>query len=439
MVFRTFSHGIHPPEAKHTATLPIQRFPFPPNLVMLLAPNIGKASRPIVREGQEVLRGQKIAEVQGMMSVPVHAPATGIVTRIGESLNMDGVMAPAIILQPYPGSDQSIQVETPVDVDSLTPAQIIQGIQEIGMVGLGGAAFHTHVKYSPPSGKKVHTLVLNGCECEPYMTADHRVMLEQAQDVVTGSRLIAKATGVEKIVIAVESNKMDAVETLKKAIGNDPRFSVETLQTKYPQGAEKMITRALFGMDIPTRGLPADIGLIISNVTTVAEIGRLLPKGRGVIERVITLAGEGIDRPGNYIIPIGTPLNFMLDEVGFNDKARQVVLGGPMMGKGVAFLETPVTKGITGIIVLSEREMRQLGHHVQPCIQCGECVRACPIHLNPSKLGRLAQKERYEDMAAEFNLGDCFECGSCSYVCPSHIPLVHLFRVAKKVNRARSN
>ncbi len=435
---KTFSHGVHPPEAKRTATDPVRRLPFAPNLVLLLAQHLGAPSKPIVHEGQEVRRGQKIAEADGFMSVSLHAPATGVIEKIDDAMNADGAMTTAIHLKTYPGSDQSRMPAQSVDATSLDRQEIINGIQESGIVGLGGAAFPTHVKYSPPEGKQIDTLIINGCECEPYLTSDHRVMLEQPEAIALGIKIVLKATGAKRAIVATESNKRDAAEMLTQAVAGIPEITVETIKTKYPQGAEKMLTRALLGIDIPSGGLPADVGIIVSNVTTIAEIGGLLPAGSGLTERVITISGAGVDKPGNYLIPLGTPLDFVLESTGLNEDARQVLLGGPMMGKSVAYLNTPVTKGITGIVVMTEKESTRNGAKILPCIQCAECVKACPIHLNPSLLGRLARKDKYEVMLQDLHLMDCFECGCCSYVCPSRIPLVQLFRIAKIVNRTRS-
>jgi electron transport complex protein RnfC len=434
---KTFSHGVHPREAKEaTAHAPIRRFPFAPFLFLLLSQHTGKPSRPVVREGEEVVRGQPIAEADGFVSVPIHAPATGLIRKVGSALDADGKMAPAIIVEPYPASDQKVAWGQPVDPESLAPAEIVQAIQKMGMVGLGGAAFPAHVKFTPPEGKHVDTLIINGCECEPYLTADHRVMMEFTEKIVIGTRLVQKALGAKRAIIALESNKPDAAAAFEARLAGDAQVSVAVLATKYPQGAEKLLTKALLGLEIPSGGLPADIGVMCSNVATAAEIGTLLPLGQGLIERVITITGQGVARPGNYLIPLGTPLNFVLDHVGLLREAREVIFGGPMMGKGVAFLETPITKGVSGIVVMTEEELAPQ-RQIYPCIRCGHCLEACPLHLNPSRLGLLARKNEFEAMAERQHLFDCFECGCCTYVCPSSIPLVQHFRIAKAVLRKK--
>ncbi len=443
----SFPGGIHPAYAKAaTVDKPIRRFPFAPFLVLLLAQHAGKPSRPIVRDGQEVARGQPVAEADGFMSVPIHAPASGIVRKVGPALDSSGKMSPAIVIEPFPGSDQQVTWGSPVDVDGLEPREIVQAIQDMGMVGLGGAAFPAHVKFSPPADKPIHTLIVNGCECEPYLTADHRVMVEQPERILLGTRLVQKALGAERSIIAIESNKPDAVAALRAQVERDGGPgdggpgdggpAVVVLETKYPQGAEKMLTQALLNLEIPSAGLPADIGVMVSNVTTLAEIGELLPQGRGLIERVITVTGTGVEKPGNYLMPVGTPLNFILAQVGLDGKAKEVIYGGPMMGKGVTFLETPITKGVSGILIATASEMAP-DDRIYPCIKCAQCVNGCPIHLNPSMLGMLARKGDFEIMAEQYSLYDCFECGCCSYVCPSNIPLVQHFRIAKEVLRER--
>jgi electron transport complex protein RnfC len=438
---KTFSHGIHPEEAKAlTRHLPIRRFPFAPFLVLLLSQHAGKPARPVVREGQEVMRGQPLAAADGFVSAPIHAPASGIVRKVGAALDVNGRMAPAIVLEPYPGENQQQAWGTPVDPDALTPEQIVAAIRDMGMVGLGGAAFPAHVKFTPPKGKTVDTLIINGCECEPYLTADERVMLEQPDAVLRGTRLIARALRVRRAIIGIESNKPEAAATLRRHLAQqghaDDTVTVEVLETKYPQGAEKMLTAALLGREIPSGGLPADVGVMVSNVTTAAEIGTLLPAGQGLIERVITITGRGVKRPGNYLMPVGTPLTFILEQVGLERAAREVIFGGPMMGKAVAFVETPITKGVSGILIMADGELPP-APRVYPCIRCASCVDACPMHLNPSMLGQLARKRSFDEMAADYHLMDCFECGCCSYVCPAHIPLVQQFRIAKEVLRER--
>lgn len=435
---KTFSHGIHPPENKEgTEGKAIRRLPFAPELAIPLSQHLGAPAVSIVREGQEVVRGEPIAKAGGFVSVPMHAPATGLVHRIGQVANARGEMTEAIFIHPYPSSSQEILYGAPQDVEAMAPGELVDAVQETGVVGLGGAAFPTHVKLKVPEGKSVDTVIVNGCECEPYLTTDHRVMLEHIDDILAGIRIVTRAVGAARTVIGIEDNKNDAVAALREEVGEGNSIAVEALPTKYPQGAEKMLTKALLNREIPSGGLPADVGTAVFNVATLAQIGDLLPRHQGLIERVITITGPGVTRPGNYLMALGTPLRFVLESVGFSGGANQVILGGPMMGTAIASLDTPVTKGVSGILVLTEAEAAEEPPTIYPCIKCGQCLDACPIHLNPSRLGILARVREYEAMETQFHLNDCFECGSCSYVCPSNIPLVQHFRIAKAVNRER--
>ncbi|MFP4281557.1 MAG: electron transport complex subunit RsxC [Opitutales bacterium] len=435
----TFSHGIHPAENKLTAHLPIRRLPFPPELIIPLSQHAGAPSMPLVHNGQEVVRGEPIAKATGFVSVPQHAPATGVIRAMELRPTVRGPKTRAMILKVYPGDSQEVRYGVPRDVDAMTPAEIVTAVQATGLVGLGGAAFPSHVKLSPPKGHKVHTVLINGCECEPFLTTDHRVMLEMTEDLIRGTQIFMKALGARRAIIGTENNKLDAVEAVRARLPADGSIEVRAVPTKYPQGAEKMLAKALMGVEIPSGKFPSEVGLAVFNVSSTAELGQLLPMSRGVIERVVTITGPGIERPGNYMVPIGTPLRFILEHCGFRGSAQHLIMGGPMMGGTVSSLDVPVTKGCGGVLVLTEREMTgQTTEQMYPCISCGQCVDACPMHLNPCQLGKLAQKHRYAEMAEEFHLNDCFECGCCSYVCPAGIPLVQYFRVAKSSNRERA-
>jgi electron transport complex protein RnfC len=437
----SFRHGVHPPGNKgETEHLAIRRFPFAPVLVVPLSQHLGKPARAIIREGQEVVRGQTIADPDGFLSVAMHAPASGVIRKIALAPSISGAMVPSVFLQPYPAASQEVDDGEPCALETATPDDIVAAIQRAGIVGLGGAAFPTHVKLKAPDGKHLDTLIINGVECEPYLTTDHRVMLEQSADIFTGIRYLLRATGASEVIIAVEENKQDAARKLEHDQPEDLPVSVRVCPVKYPQGAEKLVIKSLLGREVPSGGLPADVQAICVNVATTAEIGRLLPRGRGIQERVITIGGPGVQRKGNYRIPIGTPVRFTLEETGAVENISRVFLGGPMMGAAVSNLDIPITKGTSGITAFTSVETgKATGHQkIYPCIHCARCVEACPLFLNPSQLGLLAKNEEYEQMAEEFNLMDCFECGACSYVCPSHIPLVQYFRLAKKMVRKLS-
>ncbi|RZS96515.1 electron transport complex subunit RsxC [Cecembia calidifontis] len=432
----TFSHGIHPPENKEeTNRLPIRQFPFAPLIILPMQQHIGTPSQIIVKEGQEVARGQLLAKANGYMSVPLHSPVSGKIRKIANVPVISGQMVPGLYLEPFPFSGQEISEGKPIPL-SASPEEILQGIQDAGIVGLGGAAFPTHVKLKIPEGKKCDHLLINGIECEPYLTTDHRVMLEQADDIFMGIRYLLKATGAKEVIIGIEANKLDAAEHLSGKIPKDLPVSVQVVPVKYPQGAEKMLITSILGKEVPSGGLPIDVNTVVVNVATTAEIGRLLPHGQGIQERVITITGPAISKKGNYLIPIGTPLRYILEQVGASKDICEVFMGGPMMGVSASSLDISIVKGTSGIVVFGENDTKKT-EKIYPCIKCGACVDACPLFLNPSKLGILAKSEAYETMVEEYNLMDCFECGSCTYVCPSNIPLVQYFRLSKGIIRKR--
>ncbi len=437
---KTFSHGIHPGEHK-TAThrSKIRRLGFAPRLFLPLAQHIGKPARPLVTPGQEVVRGEPIAAADGFVSAPIHAPATGVIEAIELMPSVRGPKTETIILKVYEADDQQVRYELPQDPNTMAPQAIIDAIRDSGMVGLGGAAFPTHVKLSVPEGHSIDTFVVNGCECEPYLTTDHRVMVEQTESMLDGIRFCLRATGAKQAVIGVEDNKPDAIIAIRKALREDDPISVEAVQTKYPQGAEKLLIKTLLGREVPSGGHSYDVGVCSNNVGTLSQIGTLLPRGQGLIERVITVDGPAVKKPGNYIVPLGTPIRFVLEQVGTVGKENEVIVGGPMMGNAVASLDVPITKGVSGLLVFNEEAIAEESRKRQPCIKCGLCVQACPMHLNPTQLGLLAAKRQYEEMEQRYHLNDCFECGCCTYVCPAAIPLVQYFRIAKAINREQKS
>ncbi|MBU0655750.1 MAG: electron transport complex subunit RsxC [Gammaproteobacteria bacterium] len=435
-----FSHGIHPQYHKEaTQGKAIKRLAFPPRLIVPVAQHIGAPAKPIVNVGEEVFRGQVIAEADGFMSVPVHAPATGIVKDINLMPSAAGPRMLSIVIDVYQASAQQVLYGEPTEPETLDRKELIRRVQATGMAGLGGAAFPSHVKLQIPTGKTAHTLVVNGCECEPYLTCDHRVMLEQPHELLQGIRYALQITGAEKAIVGIEDNKADAAAAVKAALKPNDPITVQLVETKYPQGAEKMLLKSLLGVEVPAGGLPIDIGIVVNNVGTLAQLGKLLPKGEGLIERVVTITGYNVNMPkaGNYLVPIGTPVRFILEQMGVEADHEKVILGGPMMGMSLASLDVPITKGTSGVLVFQGREFMEGENQeaVFPCIKCGRCVDACPMHLNPAQMAWLAGKRHYAEMESGFHLNSCFECGCCSFVCPSNIPLVQYFRIAKAVNR----
>ncbi|HSJ23426.1 MAG TPA: electron transport complex subunit RsxC [Longimicrobiales bacterium] len=425
-----FRHGVHPPERKElTSSLPIRRMPFPEEVVLPLRQHAGKPARPLVARGDRVERGDMIAAADGYISVPMHASAAGVVTAIDWCPHPDGSMVEAVHIRVDP---HSVQVPRPRMVprwETLQGDQVAAAVQNAGVVGMGGAAFPAHVKMVPPKDAKVEVLILNGAECEPYLTTDHRVMVEHPERVHYGARIMMAALGVDRAVIGVEANKPDAVERLRATIPPDLDITVEALRVKYPQGAEKMLIRAITGREVPSGKLPISVGAVVQNVGTVATIAEVFETGLPLIERVVTVTGRGIARPSNLLIPVGTRLRDVIEYCGgVTDDAAEIIFGGPMMGLVQADLDTPVTKGVTGIVVLTRAEIAP--RRTLPCIKCGRCVDACPVFLVPQQLGALAQLGRFEEME-DWNLADCMLCGSCSYVCPSHIPLSQMFALSK--------
>ncbi len=437
---KTFARGVHPDAHKSTAGSPIRRMPFASRMILPLAQHIGKPAVPLVRAGEEVVRGQPIARADGFLSVPIHAPADGVVEAIELKPSARGPWVECIVIRVYEASTQEIRWAEHLDLEAMSPQELIQAIQNTGMVGLGGATFPSHAKLSVPGEFKIHTLIVNGCECEPYLTCDHKLMLEHPDDLMVGTRLAMRAIGAQRAIIGVEDNKLDAVEAIRKRLPADGRITVEAVQTKYPQGAEKMLIKSILGVEVPPGKLPMHVGVVVNNVGTLVQLGQILPEGQGLTERVVTVTGPAIKKPGDYWVPLGTPMRTVLEWAGAPDVTeREIILGGPMMGQAVASLDVPVTKGVSGILVFDRRKIDSTaGRKSYPCIKCGECVNVCPMGLNPSMLGMLAGQREYDLMGEHYHLGDCFECGCCTYVCPSHIPLVQQFRVAKGILREKS-
>ncbi len=317
--------------------------------------------------------------------------------------------------------------------EGLSPDEVVRAVQSAGVVGLGGAAFPTHVKLAPPKDATVHTLIINGAECEPYLTSDHRTMVEYAPRVLFGIRVMMRSLGVSRCVVGIERNKPDAIAAMIAAVPADLDVDILPLTVKYPQGAEKMLIKAVTGVEVPSGKLPVTVGVVVQNVGSVAAIAEVFETGLPLIERIVTVSGHGLRRPANLIVPVGTKLRDLLAFCdGVTADASEVIIGGPMMGQAQANLDAPVVKGTTGVVVLAKDETRH--EQTWACIHCGRCLDACPVFLNPSTLGELAQARRYDDMAA-MHLSDCMLCGSCAYVCPSNIPLAQLFQASKAALR----
>ena len=429
-----FLHGVHPPTRKElTEKLPIRRMPFPEEVVLPVRQHAGKPAKIIARRGDRVERGDVLAVADGFISAPVHASAAGTVVAIEQWPHPDGSTALAIRIAVARFSAQVPRPRMVPDWHTLSPAEVVQAVQDAGVVGLGGAAFPTHVKLSPPKDQKVSLVLINGAECEPYLTTDHRSMVEYPERVHFGIRIMMHALGVTRAVIGVEKNKPDAIEALRARAPSDLDVTVLPLTVKYPQGAEKMLIRSVLGIEVPSGKLPLSVGVVVQNVGSAAMIGEVFETGLPLVERIVTVTGHGLRRPANLIVPVGTKLRDLLDCCGgLTDDAAEIVFGGPMMGLPVADLNTPILKGTTGVVVLTKSEVRRQVSY--PCIHCGYCVEACPVFLDPQHLGSLALAGRHADMEPQ-HLADCVLCGSCSYVCPSNIPLSQLFQASKAALR----
>jgi electron transport complex protein RnfC len=437
---RSFRHGVHPHEHKGTADAAIERLPFGPRYVLLLQQNLGGASRPVVRAGDAVVRGQVIAEPAGFVSTCLHSPVTGRVLSVGPQRNTMGQLAEAIEIEADPFAAQRV-AGAAVDWRALGAKEFITAVQRAGLVGMGGAAFPSHVKYAVPEGKKIEWLVVNGCECEPFLTSDHRLMVERADAVIRGAVIVATKLGLQGAKVGVEVNKLDAICALRQAVERaraagelSAPVDVVALRVKYPQGAEKMLIKAIFDRAVPAGKLPLDIGFVVNNVGTLASLADYFDRGLPLIERVVTVAGGGVERPGNLLVPLGTPVRDVLQHAGLLPETRQVIMGGPMMGQPLPSLDVPVVKGTSGLLAFTEAEIDARAEYT--CVRCGRCLEACANFLNPSRLARLARAERYEAMEAAF-VFDCMECAACSFACPSGIPIVQLIRIAKAVIRER--
>jgi electron transport complex protein RnfC len=404
--------------------------PFPKRIALPLRQHAGKPARCLVKKGDRVERGDKIAEADGFVSVPIHASAAGTVVDIDWWPHPDGSMAETIIIDVEPHSPQIPRPRMVPDWHGLSPDQVRKAVQDGGVVGLGGAAFPTHVKLAPPKDLPIEWLLVNGAECEPYLTTDHRTMVEYPDRVHFGIRIMMECLGVKRAVIGVERNKPDAIAALEKALPADLDVTVQPLVVKYPQGAEKMLIQVVTGKEVPSGKLPMHVGAVVQNVGSIATIAEIFETGLPLIERVVTVTGPGVRKPSNLTIPVGTMLGDVLEYCGgLTDDAAEIVFGGPMMGSSQPDLRTPLIKGTTGIVVLTSKEVKP--KKTYPCIKCGHCLDACPVFLNPSALGVLAQAGRYDEMQQTYHLMDCMLCGSCSYVCPSNIPLSQMFALSK--------
>jgi electron transport complex protein RnfC len=433
----TFAHGVHPPEHKDLAKdAPIRILPTPKKVVLSLHQNIGGPCEPLVKARQKVQWGELIGKGTSFVSTTLHASVPGVVQRpmrmtLANGRHMDTLPIKTDGELP---ADQDLWEEIygghwpTAGLEAYDPQEISRDISDAGLVGLGGAAFPTHVKITPSDKKPIHTLIVNGCECEPYLTSDYRLMLEAPAPIVTGTLLAARSVGAERVVIGIEDNKMPAVEAIRAA-AEGTGIDVGVVKTKYPQGSEKHLIHALIKRQVPLGGLPSDVGAAVGNVATMAAVARAVIHKKPLTHRVISVTGGGIANPSNVLAPIGIAFGELIAFCGgLTPEAARLVAGGPMMGFAFSNPETPVTKGAGGLTVMTSEEVR--AGEESSCVRCGKCVDVCPMNLVPAKI---AMASRYNDIALSqrFNIMACFECGSCAYTCPAHIPLVQLIRAGK--------
>lgn len=430
MALATFKGGIHPSDKKElSADASIAATKQPPRVIIPLSQHLGAPCKPVVSSGQEVKKGELIGEAGGFVSAPVHASVSGKVIAISEFLNPMGSMVNSVVIE-NDGREEWATLKANPDYMELSADKLKDKIKAAGIVGMGGAAFPTLVKLTPPAEKPIDTIIINGAECEPYLTADYRLMLEKPREIIEGLKIFMKVLNVNKGFIGIENNKPEAIKKIKEAVKKEDNIEVIALEVKYPQGAEKMLIKAVTGRKVPPRGLPMDVKVIVQNVGTAFAVYEAVRHGRPLIERVVTVTGEGINKPSNLMVKIGTMFSELIEECGgFKDGVGKVIAGGPMMGFAVPSLEVPVIKGTSGILVLPA-DVNLDAEDFGPCIKCGRCIDVCSMGLMPSMLSVTSEKGFYEQ-AKEYNLFDCFECGSCAFVCPSKRPIVQLIKLAK--------
>ena len=428
----SFQGGVHPVYRKEiTEDLPIAPLPAPEEVIMILHQNIGAPPEPLVAVGDYVQRGQKIADTEAFVSAPLHASVSGKVTALENRLSPIGKEVPALIIK-SDGKDTPYEGLQPYpDLEDMDPDQIRKAMRAGGLVGMGGAMFPSHVKAAVPEGKNIETVIINGSECEGYLTCDHRIMLEWTDDVIYGTRALLKASGARRAYIGVEANKPDAITKLQErlaALNSKEQIQVKSLAIKYPQGAEKQLLKTLTGREVPSGGLPLDVGCLVQNVGTVATLARYLRTGMPLVERVVTVSGSAVENPGNFLVPIGTPFSYLLEHCGIIGQPKKLISGGPLMGVAQITAEVPVVKGTSGILLFDAPDVP--AGNARPCVRCGKCVDVCPVYLLPLYLMDYTQKGMLQ-RAEEYHILDCIECGCCSYICPSRRPLVQAIRMGK--------
>jgi Na+-translocating ferredoxin:NAD+ oxidoreductase subunit C len=423
--------GVHPPENKLSSGNPIEILPLPKTVFIPVAQHIGAPAVPVVKKGDAVKAGQLIAKSSSFVSTNIHSSVSGTVKRVDFQADSSGYPKQGIFIDVQGDEwleeiDRSKDLVKEFDFDSET---IVKKIQEAGIVGLGGATFPTHVKLVPPKGMKAEVLLINGVECEPYLTSDHRLMLEKPDEILIGIQLLMIAMNVDKAVIGIENNKPDAIKLLSEKAKEYKGISVTALKVKYPQGGEKQLIKAVTGKEVPPGGLPIAVGAVVNNVGTAFAVYEAIQKNKPLFERVVTITGKNVAKPSNFLVRIGTPTSELLEAAGgMPENTGKIISGGPMMGRALASIDIPVTKGTSGILLMQKEESQR--DNVLACIRCSRCVSVCPMGLEPYLLMTLSEKQIFDRCESD-HIMDCIECGSCSYTCPSDRPLLDYIRFGK--------
>jgi electron transport complex protein RnfC len=427
---KTFKGGVHPHDFKYFSNkVAIEDFPAQDKVIIHLSQHIGAPSKPIVKVGDLVKKGQKISEAGGFVSIPMHSSVSGKVTKIGNYPHPLGTVQRAVEIQNDGKDDWIDGLENDEKYMDMSVDEMKIRVKEAGICGMGGAGFPTHVKLSPPKGKLINTVILNGVECEPYLTADHRLMLEKSEDIISGLRIIMKILNAKKGYIGIELNKKDAIRLMKAKLKNERNLQVVPLHLRYPQGGEKQLIYAATRRKVPAGGLPMDVGVVVQNVGTALAIYEAIRYKKPCIERITTVTGAIVKNPKNLRAPIGSLISDMIECCGgTTEEIAKLISGGPMMGFAIPNLDTPITKTTSGIVLFGKDEI--IDTTEQPCLHCGRCVDACPMNLIPTFIVENVKNKDYA-FAQKLNILDCMECGSCSFVCPSHIQLIQWIKLGK--------
>lgn len=423
--------GIHPKENKLSAGYKIQTIEIPAQVAIPLAQHIGAPCQPIVKKGDKVKVGSLIGKSVGFVSANIHSPVSGSVLKIDKILDASGYKRDAVIIK-VEGDEWEENIDrtdTLIKGCNLSSKEIIDKVSEAGIVGMGGATFPTNVKLMPPPGTKAEVLIINGVECEPYLTSDHQLMIEKTEEILVGTTILMKALNVTKAIIGIENNKKDAIAKFNKATKDYPGISVLPLKVQYPQGGEKQLIDAAIRRQVPSGKLPISVGAVVQNVGTTFAVYEAVQKNKPLVERVVTITGKDVKKPCNVLSRMGIPINNLIDFAGgLPESTGKVISGGPMMGKALASIEVPVTKGTSGVLIVQTLEAKR--KQMRDCIRCAKCIDVCPMGLNPTLLMNLTEYSEW-DHAEKERITDCIECGSCSYTCPSDRPLLDYIRLGK--------